>query len=206
MIVIRKPHIRIISIVGAVPALIPQHPLDGRFIGRPVPIPEHGAPGLQMGQHPRIDRIFFIGIDVIGVKRGYRSILLDHPFLFCKIIVSIFAVYLHIEGKLPVQHRILVVTEHQREGSPQQSQRKQGRQRPHGKLHRPHLGGKLPEQEQILSFVDRRPAFSDIADDKSRQSQIEKIDRNYQTNQKVHHLLRARKPPEHLPEQKNKKD
>ncbi len=159
-----------------------------------------------MGQHPRIDRIFFIGIDVIGVKRGYRSILLDHPFLFCKIIVSIFAVYLHIEGKLPVQHRILVVTEHQREGSPQQGQRKQGRQRPHGKLHRPHLGGKLPEQEQILSFVDRRPAFSDIADDKSRQSQIEKIDRNYQTNQKVHHLLCARQPSEHLPEQKNKKD
>ncbi len=204
MVIIRKSHIRIVRIIVTVSVLIPQRSLDGCLIRRTVRIPVHGAPCLQMGQHPGIDRVPAIRIDMIGIIGRYCGLLLDHPFFFCKIICSLFAVDLHIKGKFPVQHRILVITEHQRKRCSQQGKRKQRRQCPHGKLHRPHLRSKLPQQKQILPSIDRCPAPAHITDDPGRQTQIEKINRDHQPHHKHRRLHCVSQSSEQLPEQQDK--
>ena len=159
-----------------------------------------------MCQNPCVDPVFFICIYMVRIIRRHVSRLLDHLFLFCKILLHITAVYLHVKREFLVQKRILILAEHQRHRSTHQGKRKQRSQGAHCKLHRSHLRRKLSEQKQILFPVNSLPAPADIANDPSGQPQIEKIDRYHQGNEKHRCLSRTGKPSEHFPEHENKKN
>ena len=111
---------------------------------------------------------------------------------------------MNIKGKFFVQHRILIFAEHKRNGSSHKSQRKQCRQRSHGKLHGAYFGGKLPQQKQVLTFVNTVSPAPDIADNPRRNTDIKQIDCEHQQHQKDKGFPRTGKMAEPAPEHQNK--
>lgn len=136
-----------------------------------------------MGQNPCIDLYLSIRINLIGVIPDLHSLgIQQRPFLL-EIILRIRTVHLYVKRKFILQNRILIGTEHQCNGSSHQRQGEQGGQCSQGKLHGAHLGGKLPQKEQILPCVDPPALSTHIADDPGGQSNVKEINGDHQANQ-----------------------
>lgn len=134
---------------------------------------------------PGIDRVRAVLVDRVNMEIFYIRFPVQYFQFLPEVAAGIPAENQNVEGPFLQQGSVLVIVEHHGNGASQQGKHEKGGKAAQGKAEGLHLGGKLPQQEQVLAPENTVSLFPNVTDNPGCHAGIKEINGQNQTDEKA---------------------